>query len=359
MKTKTLLSTVALGVYMSVAAQESQSEWGLHFNSGIASSVLLYQETDESSYRLGAVDPFIGVAWRRTIASRMGVRAGINLRTTTVRYGLEPPASITASSSDGFVMRQRIGVDLPLILDVDLVNAEAKPSLRWLVGAILHGDMQGIEHFGNVSDDFPLADVSEPRLYMGVLTGVELGIALSDAGRLLIAPQVSMGLPNRSPFALSDNAPSASLLTGGLRLTYVPGQRSRLSASDDGPKLNRILVGTGGRSHLRSLHVLYERTVWSHGLLNLMATASAGYGFFGGSSSVGVTASLGGRTHAIDVGMAAGVHLDEATIAPLGEVGYRLSLANGFVGRVTVVHWPVFGNNYLPSMMGVSVGKAF
>lgn len=359
MKTKTLLSTVALGVYMSVAAQESQNQWELHFNSGIASSVLLYQETDESSYRLGAVDPFIGIAWRRTIASRMGVRAGINLRTTTVRYGLEAPAAITAASSDGFVMRQRIGVDLPLIFDVDLVNPEAKPSLRWLFGAVLHGDMQGIEHFGNVSEDFPLADVSEPRLYMGVLTGFELGISLSDAGRLLIAPQVSMGLPNRSPFALSDNAPSASLLTGGLRLTYVPGQRSRLSATDDGPKLNRILVGTGGRSHLRSLHVLYERTVWSHGLVNLMATASAGYGFFGGSSSVGVTASLGGRTHAIDVGMAAGMHLDEATIAPLGEVGYRLRLANGFVGRLTLVHWPVFGNDFLPSTMGVSVGKAF
>ncbi len=359
MKTKALLFTVALAMCVSVAAQDTEKRWELQLNTGISSSVLLYQETDESTYRLGAVDPSIGVAWRRAIASRMAVRAGINLRTTTVRYALQAPAAIEPLPSEGFVMRQRVGVDLPLIFDVDVVRPEAGPTLRWLIGAVLQYDMEGIEHFDNVSDDFVLAIVDEPNLYFSVLTGVEADVSLSGMGRLLIAPQVALGLPDRSPFALSDDSPAASLLTGGLRLTYVPGQRSRLSANDDRPKLNRILVGTGGRSHRRSLHVLYERTVFSYGHMNVMATASAGYGLFGGSTSAGVTASLGGRVHAIDVGLAAGMHLDETAIAPLGEVGYRLNLANGFVGRLTVVHWPVFGNGYLPNMMGFSVGKAF
>lgn len=359
MKPIALLSTVAVAMCISTAAQDSPKSWELHLNSGVNSSVLLYQETGESASRRGALDPVLGVAWRRMIASRMAIRAGVNLRTTTVRYSLEPPMADALSLQGGTVMRQSVGFDLPLIVDVDLVKPEQATGLRWLIGAVLQYDMEQIDHLQNAGDATALARVDQPTIYFGLLTGFELDFPLSAGGRILLAPQVAMGMPDRSPFALTDDSPSSSLLTGGLRLSYVPGQGSRLAASNEGSGKNRLLVGTGGRSQARSLHLMYERSILDHGYLDLMATATAGYGFFGGTASTGFTASFGGRTHAIDVGLAAGFHIDEAALAPIGELGYRLRLANDFVGRICFVHWPIFGSEYLPHSIGVSVGKAF
>lgn len=359
MKTTTLLSTVAVAVCISAAAQDAPKRWELHLNSGVNTSVLLDQETGEFASRQGSLDPMLGVAWRRRIASRMAIRVGANLRTTSVRYALESPAASAPSPVGGLVMRQSVGFDLPLMLDVDLVKPEQGTGLRWLVGAVLQYDMERIDHLRNVSDDFTLAQVNQPTIYFGLLTGFELDFPLNAGGRVLLAPQVAMGMPDRSPFALSDASPSSSLLTGGLRLSYVPGQGSRLDATRAGTTKNRLLVGTGGRSQARSLHLMYERSLLVKGYLDLMATATAGYGFFGGSASTGFTASFGGRIHAVDVGLAAGFHIDKAAFAPIGEIGYRLHLANDFVGRLSFVHWPIFGSEYLPHSLGVSVGKAF
>lgn len=359
MKTKTLLLTAAIAMCVSVAAQDTEKHWELQLNTGISSSVLLYQESEESSYRLGAIDPYIGVSWRRMIASRMAVRAGLGLRTTTVRYGLEAPLSSSPVPGIGMVMRQSVGVNLPLIFDVDIVKPEEGIGFRWLIGAVLQCDIESIEHFRSVSNEFDLADVNQPIVYFGVLTGFEIDFPLAGEHRLLLAPQVAIGMPDRSPFALSDMTPSSSLLTGGLRLSYVPGARSKLSQTDDTPKKNRLLLGTGGRSHARSLHMIYERALFSQGYWSLYGSASGGYGFFGASGSAGVIGSFGGKTHAVDVGLAAGFLIEAEAFAPIGEIGYRLSLLNGFVGRLSLVHWPVLGENYINRMLSLSVGKAF
>lgn len=363
MKNLAIAGIVALALCLPVnalRAQENPSNWNLQVNAAGQVSRLIGVDEPLPVSEFQTVDYAFGLTGRMQASPNFGVRSGVAVRRTTFLYGgdvtltnvLDQPVSGRFEAQ-----RRTVGLDVPLVFDVRLLGDEGM-QLRWLIGAALHADFE----FKNDYKQLPVESTPKPITHQPVsisfMSGFELAVPLADRYRLLVAPQLAMGVPNNSAFAFADFSPSVSLMTAGLRVSVEFESLEPRTYEDERQRKNNVMVSYGGRAYQQGGALIYERRLIDLDVLRLYSSTSIGAGPYGLFAATGAVASVGRLRHAADFGLLAGYiqDIDRGQILP--EVGYRYTTASGLVGRFYMTYWPDM-KEVNPASFGVSFGKAF
>ncbi len=363
MQYKHICSIVALALlFTRVSLAQEEPRTSLQFNlTGSTSWVVGTNESEiiSSVFRL---DPAFGLTGRRALKPEFGVRFGAYFARTSARYTINVPLSTNVPElQEVEITRSRLGLRIPLTFDVALANSE-KLRFAWLIGALMTVDFEDRNTYRFVNVDEPPALTQGKQLPVGLAfqTGFEWVFHLNGGRALAVATELTATAPNNTSYAYSDFTPSASLLSTGVRVTYQlaaepPKPREN---SDHKPRRNAVLLGFGGRTYNLSGNIGYERQVLELNWLRTALHITGGYGLFGAFGSAGAVASIGSRSHALDLGFAYGYIGELERGGGVVEYGYRYTSAKGFVGRAYFNYWGEL-KALSAAALGVSLGKAF
>ncbi len=338
---------------------QTQTSSSIQFNVEPRFSRLLGVEHPVNVNHLNALDLGFGLTGRIALNERLGFRAGASLRTTRFRYAAALPPSFDLPDDAVYVVdRKTYGIDLPLVFDTRLAAGKAG-ELRWLFGAGIHIDFEKYDDYFMLPEGFHPQAATTNAVSLSLISGFEWWLPITDSHRIAVAPQVGLGMPDRSTYAFNDQSPAVSLMTGSVRFTFEMAQRETPRGSgEENRDRNGWFIGYGGKSYVQSLHLGYERLLLNHKPFRVFANASGGYGLLGSFATLGATAAIGGEVNAVDVGLSAGYSGALNALMPVPEVGYRYTPKSGFTARIYSAYWPEM-QFLTPATIGVSLGKRF
>lgn len=341
-------------------AQENQTNWNLQLNTALTTSRLIGVNEPIPVSEFQSIDYAFGLTGRIQATSNLGIRSGVSIRRTTLRYGgdISIPNSVGQPVIGRFeAQRRRLGLDVPLMFDVRLAG-QNRAQLRWLIGAALHLDFDFRNDYTLLPVESTPTPITPEPVSLSLLTGFEIAVPLAERYRMLIAPQVGVGMPSNSSYAFADFTPSVSLMTAALRVSLEFESLEPRVTEGEAPGKNTVMIGYGGRGYRQGGALTYERLLLDLDLMRLYSSTSIGGGTYGLFGATGAVASVGRSHHAADFGLLAGYIQDIDRGQVLPELGYRYSASSGWVGRFYMTYWPVL-KEVNPAAFGVSVGKSF